>query len=277
MKDAPFELICEIEPATTPDLTRVRHQIGVLSPVATTFLIPDNHIGRATVSSVAVAHEVQQMGGRSIACLNARDRNLLGFRRDLLTAAAYGVDQFLFVYGDEPLAGARTSELNVRTMLTEGRAYADTLDGSGQASRPSSGRHAGGRHAGGPSMRFGATSGLRPLPAWKQAADFLCVQVGFSLDDLLAWRSSVSVDIPVYAGVIVIASARMAKTFSIPGLTVPQDLVARLEKDRNAGVDAACDLVVGIRDSGAFEGVHLIPVARYREVAARLERDLASG
>ena len=67
----PFELICEIEPATTPDLTRVRHQIGVLSQVATTFLIPDNHIGRATVSSVAVAHEVQQMGGRSIACLNA--------------------------------------------------------------------------------------------------------------------------------------------------------------------------------------------------------------
>ena len=98
----PFEIVCEIEPATTPDLTRVRHQIGVLSPVATTFLIPDNHIGRATVSSVAVAHEVQQMGGRSIACLNARDRNLLGFRRDLLTAAAYGVDQFLFVYGDEP-------------------------------------------------------------------------------------------------------------------------------------------------------------------------------
>ena len=42
--------------------------------------------------------------------------------------------------------------------------------------------------------------------------------------------------------------------------------------DRNAGVDAACDLVAAIRDSGAFEGVHLIPVARYREVSARLER-----
>ena len=42
------------------------------------------------------------MGGRSIACLNSRDRNLLGFRRDLLTAAAYGVSEFLFVYGDKP-------------------------------------------------------------------------------------------------------------------------------------------------------------------------------
>jgi methylenetetrahydrofolate reductase (NADPH) len=261
----PFKLICEIEPATTPDLTRVRHQIGVLSPITTTFLIPDNHIGRATVSSVAVAHEVQLMGGRSIACLNARDRNLLGFRRDLLTAAAYGVDQFLFVYGDEPLAGARTSELNVRTMLTEGRAYAEGLGTGGGRGSDGDGDKA---------MRFGAATGLRPLPAWKRAADFLCVQIGFSLDDLLAWRSTIAVDVPLYAGVIVIASARMAKNFTIPGLTVPEDLVARLEKDRNAGVDAACDLVVGIRDSGAFDGVHLIPVARYREVAARLERDL---
>ncbi len=278
MIGAPFELICEIEPATTPDLTRVRHQIGVLSPVATSFLIPDNHIGRATVSSVAVAHEVQQMGGRSIACLNARDRNLLGFRRDLLTAAAYGVDQFLFVYGDRPLAGARTSELNVRTMLAEGRAYAATLDGRGSAGggagSAEGGAHRSGRHAGGPAMRFGAASGLRPLPAWKQAADFLFVQVGFSLTDLLAWRASVEVDVPVYAGVIVVASVGMARNFTIPGLAVPPELVARLEKDRNAGVDAACDLVVAIRESGAFDGVHLIPVARYREVAARLERDL---
>jgi methylenetetrahydrofolate reductase (NADPH) len=277
MTSAAFELICEIEPATTPDLTRVRHQIGVLSNVATTFLIPDNHIGRATVSSVAVAHEVQQMGGRSIACLNARDRNLLGFRRDLLTAAAYGVDQFLFVYGDEPLAGARTSELTVRTMLTEGRAYADTLGEEAVRGRGRSGRVGSGRHAGKPAMRFGAASGLRPLPAWKQEADFLFVQVGFSLDDLLAWRSTVEVDVPVYAGVIVIASAGMARNFTIPGLTVPEDLIAHLETDRNAGVTAACDLVVGIRDSGVFDGVHLIPVARYREVAARLERDLTRG
>ena len=82
------------------------------------------------------------------------------------------------------------------------------------------------------------------------------------------------VGVPVYAGVLVVASAGMARHLTIPGLTVPPDLVARLETDRNAGVDAACDLVVGIRDSGAFDGVHLIPVARYREVAARLERVL---
>ena len=129
--DAPFEVICEIEPPTRPDLRHVRHQIGVRHPIASAFLIPDNHLGRATVSSVAVAHEVEAMGGRSIACLNCRDRNELGLRRDLLTAAAYGVDQFLCVYGDKPSTGGRTSELTVRTMLDEIRAFGGDLAADG--------------------------------------------------------------------------------------------------------------------------------------------------
>src|SRR6478672_2683238 len=118
-----FQLVCEVEPATGPDLMHVRHQIGVMSRVATGFLIPDNHIGRATVSSIAVAHEVAAMGGRSIACLNARDRNVLGFRRDLLTAAAYGVREFLFVYGDRPEQGSRSDDLTVRSMIEEARSF----------------------------------------------------------------------------------------------------------------------------------------------------------
>src|SRR5918912_3497005 len=119
-----FELVCEIEPPTRPDLKHVRHQIGVLTPVADSFLIPDNHIGRATVSSIAVAHEVAAMGGRSIACVNSRDRNLLGFRRDLLTAAAYGVEEFLFVYGDKPTAGSPTRDLKPPGVVEEARGAA---------------------------------------------------------------------------------------------------------------------------------------------------------
>jgi methylenetetrahydrofolate reductase (NADPH) len=255
----PFEIVCEIEPATRPDLTHVRHQIGVLSTVATSFLIPDNHIGRATVSSVAVAHEVERMGGRSIACLNARDRNLLGFRRDLLTAAAYGVDQFLFVYGDRPASGRRTGELTVRSMLDEARSFAPA------------GGDAPGR------FRVGVTTGLRALPAWKQSADFLFVQVSFSIAELLRWREEVVFEGPVYAGVMVVASAGMARRISadIPQLAVPDDVIDALEHDRSVGVRLACDLVEEIRASGAFEGVHLVPVSRYREVAARLEARLA--
>src|ERR1700704_1722752 len=157
-----FEVIFEVEPATKPEVMHVRHQIGVMSRIAAAFLIPDNHIGRATVSSIAVAHEVELMGGRAIACLNARDRNVLGFRRDLLTAAAYGVDEFLFVYGDRPESGSRSDDLTVRKMIVEARSFGE---GTGR----------------GHPMRIGVSSGLGPLPGWKQEADSLFAQVSFSV------------------------------------------------------------------------------------------------
>lgn len=249
-----FEIVCEIEPPTKPDLKRVRHQIGVLTPVADAFLIPDNHIGRATVSSIAVAHEVAAMGGRSIACLNSRDRNLLGFRRDMLTAAAYGVDQFLFVYGDKPSAGDRTSELTVRAMIDEARA----LD-----LQP---------------LRIGVAAGPRKLPQWKRTADFIFAQMSFSVEEQLRWRDSVTLDVPVYAGVMVLASVNMARTLAaaIPDIEFPASLVEQVGKDRSAGVDAACEQIERLRESGAFDGVHLVPVSRYREMALKLESGDAS-
>ena len=249
-----FEIICEIEPATRPDVMHVRHQIGVLSKVVSAYLIPDNHIGRATVSSIAVAHEVRLMGGRSIACINARDRNVLGFRRDLLTAAAYGVNEFLFVYGDRPETGARSDDLTVKAMITEAREFAKQTELD-------------------ESIRLGLATGLRSLPAWKQSADFLLAQVAYSIDELLHWRSSVTFDGPIYAGVMVLPSSTMARKLSgdVPQLAVPESIIARLDENNGAGVDIACDLIKEIYESKAFDGVHLIPVSRSREMAARLE------
>ena len=256
MTAAPFRLICEIEPPTKPDLRHARHQIGVLTPVADAFLIPDNHIGRATVSSIAVAHEVAAMGGRSIACVNSRDRNLLGFRRDLLTASAYGVDQFLFVHGDKPSAGDRAGGLTVRAMIEEARLATDL----------------------GP-VTVGVAAGLgRPLPGWKRVeADFVFAQVSYSVDALLRWREQNPVEVPVYVGVMVLASAGMARRLaaSIPDIDIPDELVEAVERDPQAGVEAACNQVLELRDTGAFAGVHLVPVNRFRQVAARLEQDFA--
>jgi 5,10-methylenetetrahydrofolate reductase len=256
-KSGRFPVICEIEPATTPDLTRVRHQIGVLAPVSTAYLIPDNHIGRATVSSVAVAHEVQRMGGRAIACLNARDRNLLGFERDLLTAAAYGVDEFLFVYGDKPTTGGRTSELTVRSMIEHTRRATEAKPFTGV--RP---------------FRVGAATGLAPVPAWKREVDFLFVQVSYSLERLLEWRAALDTDADVYAGVMVLASEAMAQRLmaTTAEIDIPPSLVRAVADDRDAGIAAAIELIDGIEASGMFTGVHLVPVSRYRQVAAALER-----
>jgi methylenetetrahydrofolate reductase (NADPH) len=252
-----FKILCEIEPPRRPDIEHVRAQIETLAPVTDAFLIPDNHLGRATVSSVAVAHEVHHLGGRSIACLNARDRNLLGFRRDLLTAAAYGVDHFLFVYGDPPKEGRRAEDLTVRGMVDEVRSFAD-----------------GPLFQGFPTFRIGTVAKVgRPL-GWRGLADFLFVQLTFSMDRLLRWREALPYSGRVYAGVLVLASSRMGASInaSLQDVRIPAHIVDKLDDDPGVGLDLAWDQYETIRDSGAFDGVHLIPVARYKEIAERLLR-----
>ena len=244
-----LKLLCELEPATRPDLRHVRRQVALLDGVTDAYLVPDNHLGRATVSSIAVAGEVASLGGSSVACVNSRDRNLLGFRRDLLTAAAYGVDSFLFVRGDEPSEGTRSTDLTVGRMLEDARAFEGTA------------------------FRVGATARVgAPVPEWKRSADFLVVQMSFDVPALLEWRSALSYSGPVFAGVLVLASSKMARNIAstVKEISVPESLVAALDSDRDAGVDFALDMVESIRASGAIEGVHLVPVTRIVQLAERL-------
>jgi methylenetetrahydrofolate reductase (NADPH) len=254
MPSAAFQIICEVEPATRPSWASIRHQVGVLEPVTSAFLIPDNHLGQATVSSIAAAHEVAAMGAHPIACINSRDRNLLGFKRDLLTAGACGVTDLLFVFGDRPASGARSHDLNVASMLAEARTVNEANDGEFAP------------------FVVGVTSRLGALPTWKSAADTLFVQAGFDIDGLLAWRASLDFAGPVYAGVLVLASVKMAKSVmaATDEISVPENLLDRLSDDPAAGVEFAIDQISSIEANGAFDGVHLIPVGRYRQVAARL-------
>lgn len=244
-----FEVVCEIEPPVSADMAIVREQIAVLRGSCDAFLVPDSHLGRATISSIAVAHEVAYLHGRAMACLNARDRNLLGFQRDLLTAAAYGVEELLLVYGDRPAQGER-STLTVRQMLAEVRA-SDPLR----------------------RYRVGvAADPARGLPAWKRPADFVCTQLSFDVEAVARWRDRVDFDGAVYAGVVVLASEKMARRLTdlIPGLDVPESIMRDLAHDPMAGVELAIDQVLRLRDAGAVDGVHLVPARRYRQTAEAL-------
>lgn len=252
---SPFELVFEIAPPTRPDLASVGRQVSALAPVGRSFLVPDNHLGRATVSSIAVAHAVAAMGADAVACVNSRDRNRLGFQRDLLTAAAYGVRRLLCVAGDRrDTAGA--GDLTVRHMLADARAFDEEHAALLAETR----------------FSLGVTSRLAPLPTWKHEADFLLVQATFDLGALLSWREALDFAGRVYAGVIVIASPAMAKALAdaTDEIRVPEELLARVATEPDAGVQAAVCLIDEIRSSGAFDGAHVIPVSRYRALASGL-------
>jgi methylenetetrahydrofolate reductase (NADPH) len=254
-----FAVLAEIEPATKPDLSGVRRQIAVLATVADAFLVPDNHLGRATVSSIAVAHEVAYMGGRVVACINGRDRNELGFDRDLLTAAAYGVDHLLLVGGDRP-RGEVSGGMKVSSMVRAAKAA-----GEDSQRFPSFG-----------GFTVGAAAQIgRPLVAWKREADFLLVQVSFEeIDRLVEWRQSINYSGAVLPAVLVLASAAMADRLCQGnfGIDIPSPVRERLLDEPDCGVEVAIDRVNEVRDCGAFDGVHMVAGNRYRQVAQAMLR-----
>ena len=112
-----------------------------------------------------------------------------------------------------------------------------------------------------------------PLRGSERVDRELLAQVTYSVDALLGWRSSVEFDGPIYAGVLVLPGPSMARRLSadVPQLEVPEAIIGRLDRDRGSGVAIGCEHIVAIQESGAFDGIHLIPVNPDREMASRLE------
>ena len=109
----------------------------------------------------------------------------------------------------------------------------------------------------------------------EEGGRLLVVQASFDLATLLRWRDTLEFEGKVFAGVLVVANPGMAKTLAeaTNEIEVPADLVDDLVDDPDAGVERACTLMGEIKSSGAFDGVDLVPVGRYRAVSARLERN----
>ncbi len=248
-----FDVIAEIEPPSASGprsgartgSARLRGQTAALAPVASTVLVPDNHLGQPSVSSLVVAAQIESLP--AIACLNARDRNLLGVRRDLLTAKHLGIDELLLLHGDAPSVGERAAGVGVRDLVSE-------CERAG--------------------VRYSVTGGPGSLADWKRGAERIFVQVGWSVDELERRVERLGTDLPVYAGVLVVASAGMARRLGdrVPELAPPAPLADALERDDLAGVRAAVDLVSALEASGACAGVHLVPGVRSGEVATALRR-----
>jgi methylenetetrahydrofolate reductase (NADPH) len=247
-----FDVVAEIDVPHRPDLDPVRRQVAELAPLTDHVLAPDNPTARAAVSGIAVTAVARQAGATVTAVLNARDRNRLGLRRDLLGLLALGVREVLLLRGDPPEDDSEDGPMRVRTMLDEARALADEHEVD---------------------LRVGVVAPLgRPLARWKRAADTLWLPPSFSIPDVTRWREEAQVEVPVRAGVIVPTGPRMAQgvASAIPDLELPEGLPDALDDDPEAGIAAACAHVLALRAAGVVDGLHLVAVSRAGRTARRL-------
>lgn len=238
-----FRLIYEIAVPREPDLEKIRTQIKIFGPVVDAILVPDNHLGQAAIGSVAVAIEVSNQGFKPIVALNARDRNQLRLRSDLMTLKTYGIDEVLFVRGDKIAEAA--SDLTVRKMLAE---------------------------PAGQGMKRGVTAVVGKPIDWRSRADFLFTQLAFGHGKPGYWREAHGFAHPLYCGVIGLPNQELARKFlaNIPGLTAPEGYLAAFDEDGEAGFNAAMAELEELRSAGV-DGAHLVVPARWRRFAEMLE------
>ena len=232
-----FRLIYEVEPPREATLTKFFRQLEIFGDVVDAVLIPDNHLGRSALSSVALAIEATKRGVRPIVALNARDRNHLRLHSDFLTLRAFGVEEVLLLFGDRIETGR--SDLTVRRML---------------------------EHEGGDGLRRGVVAPLSKALAWRRAADFLVTQLGVAgLKSAAALREQ-AWSKPVYGGTAALPTRGMATKVlaSIPGFTVPDGYLAAFEDDPESGFRFALECLDELC-AGGVDGAHLVvPAGRVR-------------
>jgi len=249
-----FRLIYEIDPPREPATRKFFRQLEIFGGVVDAFLIPDNHLGRPALSSVTLAVEACRQGLRPIVALNARDRNHLRLRSDLLTLQAYGVEEVLLLYGDRVEQGR--SDLTVRTMLEDEWC-----------------------------QKFvqGVVAPVTKPLGWREAADFVVTPLGPEGMASASRLRSRAWSKPIYGGTVALATREMASRLlaGIPGFSVPEGFLEAFDQDPEVGFRAALDGMDELR-AGNVDGAHLVvPAGRVRfaemlsEWVASRKRDLA--
>jgi len=221
------------------------------------------------MAAIPAALLVRQEGLDPIVQMTGRDRNRIALQADLLGAAALGVEQFLFMSGDDPKLGNHPDAVNVRDLDGLGlvkmaigmRDRAQFLNGE-EIKQP-------------PRYVVGATASpfSKPMDAdiaktvekVKAGADFLQTQPVFDIPTFSRWLAEVrrlaGRDVAIVAGVLILRSAdQVERLEKVPGVVIGDAVRERLRAARDAeaeGIAIAIDIVRELRALPGVNGVHM--------------------
>lgn len=232
--------------------------------------IPDGPRSGARLSALSLAVLVSQQGIETLLQYSCRDRNLLGIQSDLLGAHALGLRNILGITGDVRSLG----DIPDATAVFD----VDSIGLTNVITRLNHGLDVGGQPIG-PPTRF--LTGVMANPsrdldvelkrlAYKvdAGAEFIVTRPVFDASTFERFRDRVApFGLPVIVGIWPFDSALHAEFMAneVPGVTVPEALVARMrraESDEHAaaeGVAIARELLADLR--AMARGVHVFTLS----------------
>ena len=263
-----FVVTMEVAPPRGADPWPVFTAIHDLADQLTAVNIADSPTAKLRMSPIALASLVQdRLRLETIFHLTCRDRNLLGLQAELLGAYALGVRNILTLTGDDPKLGDHPEASGIFDVDSKGLAQ--------MAARLNQGQDYYGRAldnatdffigaVANPGMEDLSREVGRVQEKIAHGVQFFQTQPVYSLEQVERFAAAANTDVPFIYGIMPVKSVKQAQYLNehVPGVHVPDEMVAILEKDGAAGgMEYLCNLVQQLKPHVA--GIHIFPMRQY--------------
>jgi 5,10-methylenetetrahydrofolate reductase len=266
-----FLVTTEIGPPKGTDTSEMVHHIDLLKDKVDAINVTDHQSSVMRFPSLGGCLLVKEHGCEPILQVTCRDRNRLAVQADLLLAHSRGITNVLCLTGDSIDVGDHKEAKPVFDL--------DSVQLLRMIRTMESGKDvAGNELKGTPSFCIGAS--VHPEADFIEpqlikfekkvatGAQFFQTQGIFDLASLRRFMQYASqFNVKILAGIIVLASARMARYMNenVPGIIVSQaiiDELASVEKGKGLekGLDIAAKLIKTIKEQNLCNGVHIMAV-----------------
>jgi len=273
LKSGKFIVTSEISPPKGTNIEKMCHHIDLLKNRVDAINVTDHQSSVMRFPSLGGCLYIKERGGEPILQMTCRDRNQVALQAELLLAYVRGIRNVLCLTGDSIVVGDHKQAADVFEL--------DSVQLLRAIRQLEKGKDLGGNDLDG-AVEFCAGAIVTPeaQPIEPQlikfekkvqaGAEFFQTQAIYDLDNFSSFMEHArQFPVKVLAGIVVLASARMAKymTENVPGIFVPQDLIDELASAPKGealakGIEIAGRMIATLKRDRVCDGVHIMAIGR---------------
>lgn len=262
-----FIVTSEIGPPKGIDVKEILEDAELIKGRVDAVNVTDLQSSVMRLGSLAMCKLLKERGHDPVFQLTCRDRNRLALQSDILSAAAFGIENILALTGDHPSCGDHPQakpvfDLDSVQLLEVIRSLQQGVD---MAGKPLKGVP---KFCVGAVVNPGADS-LEPElmkleKKIKAGAEFFQTQAVYEIEKFKNFMEKIKdLNIIIIAGIVLLKSAGMARFMNknVAGVFVPDNLIEEIDKAPNKqkkSVEIAARLIKELKPLA--RGVHIMPI-----------------
>jgi len=268
-----FVVTSEIGPPKGTNIEKMFHHIKLLKDKVDALNVTDHQSSVMRFPSIGGCLAIKEQGGEPILQMTCRDRNRMALQAELLLAYTRGIRNVLCLTGDAVPVGDHKEAKGVFDL--------DSIQLLKTIRLMESGYDLGDNELDG-AIKFCAGAIVTPeaQPIEPQlikfekkieaGAEFFQTQAIYDLDNFSKFMQHArQFPVKVLAGIVLLASARMAKymTENVPGIFVPQNLIDELAsapkgEALSKGIEIAGRMIATLKRDSLCDGVHIMAIGK---------------